>query len=440
MEKQNYNFATAISMVIGVVIGSGIFFKADDILIAVNGNVGLGLLGFFIVGIGVLFGALSVSYYAELDKNNEGLIGYSKMALGRKFAYVVGWFSITCYFPTLMVILALLTADYLGMLIGIDSQLYITIATAFFLFTNMWINIKYPKASGELQVISTIAKLAPLILIGVVGALFFTPDANVAASTTELSGGSPMTALIAIAFSFDGWIVATNIAGDLENSKKNLPRALALGSIVIMAVYMLYFYGVCQILGPDKIVALGDDHIQVAAQALLGPIGAKLILVFVVISVYGGFNGMTLAYIRLPQEMVEMGLMKLPRKYEGNIFNYSVIMVSIVAIAWFIFEQLIDYNLIFTNLENPFDISSMPIMLIYIVYIVLFAAVNKFVKNQSIGKRLYYLVISLIAIVTSLMIIGGTMEINGLLYIGFTIVITIIGVPFYKSLDEKDLN
>ncbi len=433
MEKQSYNFATAISMVIGVVIGSGIFFKADDILVAVNGNVGLGLLGFLIVGIGVLFGALSVSYYAELDQNNEGLIGYSKMALGRRFAYIVGWFSITCYFPTLMVILALLTADYLGMLLGIDSQLYITLATAFFLFTNMWINIKYPKASGELQVISTIAKLVPLIVIGLVGAFFFTNGSDIANTSSELSGGSPMTALIAIAFSFDGWIVATNIAGELEDSKKNLPRALALGSIVIMVVYMLYFYGVCQILSPSEIVALGDNHIAVAAQTLLGDVGSKVILLFVVISVYGGFNGMTLAYVRLPQEMVEMNLMKLPKKYKDNTYQFSIMIVSVVAIIWFIFEQLIDYSLIFTKLENPFDISSMPIMIIYIVYIVLFAAVNKFVKDQPLGRRLYYLVISSIAVITSIMIIVGTMEINGMLYIIMSIAITAIGIPFYRK-------
>lgn len=76
MEKQKYSFATAISMVVRIVIGSGIFFKADDILVAVNGDVGLGLLGFLIVGVGALFGALTVSYYALHDQEHIGMIGY----------------------------------------------------------------------------------------------------------------------------------------------------------------------------------------------------------------------------------------------------------------------------------------------------------------------------------------------------------------------------
>lgn len=433
MKKQNYNFATAISMVVGCVIGSGIFFKADDILIAVNGNVGLGLLGFFVVGIGVLFGALAVSQYTHLDKNNEGLIGYAQMAAGRKFSFVVGWLLITCYFPTLMVILALITADYMGMLIGIDSSLFITVATFILLATNMYINLKMPKAAGQIQVYSTVAKLIPLILIGVVGALFFSDSADTTIASQTLSGGAPMSALIAIAFAFDGWIVATNIADDLEDSKRNLPRALAWGTVAIMVIYSLYFFGITRILSPAEIVSLGDDHIMVASQALVGPIGAKLILVFIIISVYGGFNGMTLAFVRLPQEMIEIGLMKVAPKYRQNSFKYSVVFASIITLFWFGFEQLIDYGLIFTNLQEAFDISSMPIVIIYLVYIVLFIAVNKFVTKESKLRRLYFLVISLIATITSLMIIGGSLQVNGLLYIVISIVIIIGGIPFYKK-------
>lgn len=434
MEKQNYNFATAISMVIGCVIGSGIFFKADDILIAVNGNVALGLLGFFIVGVGVLFGALAVSYYAEIDKNNEGLIGYARMAAGRKFSFVVGWLLVSCYFPTLMVILALITAGYLGMLLGIDSQLYITVATFVLLATNIYINIKMPKAAGKIQVFSTVAKMIPLVLIGLIGALFFSsPNEISMVATNTLSGGKPMSALIAIAFAFDGWIVATNIADDLEDSKRNLPRALAWGSVAIMVIYSLYFFGLTQILSPSEIVSLGDDHIMVASQMLVGAIGSKLILIFIVISVYGGFNGMTLAFVRVPEEMMEIGLMKTPTKYKDNMFKYAVMLVSVITLFWFVFEQLIDYGLVFVNLEDAFDISSMPIVIIYIVYIVLFLAVNKFVTKESAGRRIYFVVISLIATITSLMIIGGSLQVNGLLYIVISIVIIILGIPLYQK-------
>lgn len=433
MEKQNYSFATAISMVVGCVIGSGIFFKADDILLAVNGNVKLGLLGFLIVGLGVLFGALTIAHYVELDTDNEGLIGYSKLAAGRKFGYLVGWFSISCYFPTLMVILALLTTNYIAMLLGINSQLFITVGTFILICSNLVLNLKFPKASGKLQVYTTITKIIPLLLIGLVGALFFSPEVTNQVATTGLTGGHPMSALIAIAFSFDGWIVATNIADDLEDSKRNLPRALALGAVAIMAIYSLYFYGLTRILDPSQIVALGDTHIQVAAQLLVGDIGANLILVFVIISVYGGFNGMTMAFVRLPMEMVDLGLLKVPEKYKANQFGYSIKMIIVITFGWFIFEQLIDYKLIFTNLAAPFDISAMPILSIYLIYIVLFIAVNKLVKDKSNLSRLYFLIISCLAVISALMIIVGTLAVNGLLYIVISSLVMLIGIIFYNS-------
>lgn len=432
MEKQNYKFSTAISMVVGCVIGSGIFFKADDILLAVNGNVALGLLGFLIVGFGVLFGALTISYYVEEDEHNEGFIGYTRMAVGRKFSYIVGWIMISCYFPTLMVVLALITASYIEMLLGINSQLFITIATFGLLVTNLYLNLMMPKIAGKVQVYSTIAKLIPLIAIGVIGGVFFTQAPVGSDAGTVLEGGRPMSALIAIAFAFDGWIVATNIADDLENSKKNLPRALAWGSIVIMVIYSLYFWGLTEIITPEEIVNVGDDHIMLAAQTLWGEIGAKLIIGFIIISVYGGFNGMTLAYVRLPAELMNLKIMKVPTRYQHNQFKYSVIMASTLTMFWFIFQQLVDYKLIFADLKSSFDISAIPIIIIYLVYIVLFISVNKLARNKRFSKRVYLLIISSLATITSLMIIGGSIAVNGLLYILITVIIIGFGLPMYN--------
>ncbi len=155
-----------------------------DILVAVNGDVGLGLLGFLIVGVGVLFGALTVSYYALHDQEHIGMIGYSKMALGKKFAFLVGWFSIVCYFPALIVILAMLVAIYLSILLGVSSPLFITITTAVALIASFTINIKSPNFGGKVQVVFTVAKIIPLVVIGLVGLILLVDaDAVIAASS-----------------------------------------------------------------------------------------------------------------------------------------------------------------------------------------------------------------------------------------------------------------
>lgn len=439
MEKQNYSFATAISMVVGIVIGSGIFFKADDILIAVNGNVALGLLGFVLVGIGVLFGALTISYYAVNDDEHIGMIGYAKKAIGRKFAFLVGWFSIACYFPALIVVLAMVAGIYLSVLLGIDSQLFITLATLIFLVCSFTLNILSPKSGGKLQVVFTIAKITPLIVMGVIGSLFFSsPQSLSTINTSVTDGGAPLSALIAIAFAFDGWIVATNISKDLKDSKRDLPRALAFGSIAIITIYMIYFFGVTQILDPQTIMSAGDAHTEMAAAAVLGPVGGKVITAFVIISVYGGLNGMTLAYLRLPKLMADADLIDSISDDTSITVNRKSIIYCIVGVGfYFVFQNLIDYGLLFANLENAFDISSLPIILNYVLYTILFLAVNKYTLKLATTTKLYYLAISLIASLTALVVLYGALQVNGLVYTLFTLFITLIGIPFYKKQTVK---
>lgn len=434
MEKK-YNFNTAISLVVGIVIGSGIFFKADDVLAAVNGNVLLGVLGFLIVGIGVLFGALTVSYYTNVDTENIGLIGYARLALGKKFAFIVGWFSIACYFPAIVFILAMVASIYLGVLLNIDNYLFQTIATAIFIIGAFTINIKSPETGGKLQVIFTIAKLIPLILIGIIGTFFFSSSESLAAvADAGISGGTPLTALIIIAFAFDGWIVATSIARDLENSKKNLPKALAFGTVIIILVYTLYFFGMTQILDPATIIAQGDAHTQLAAQQILGPLGGKIITAFVVISVCGGLNGMTLAYIRLPQVCVDAGIIRnFFGKDEASTKRGMLLFCFGVVSAIFFFNMLVDLGIIFSNLASPFDVSTLPILINQIVYVCIFLMVNKYTKNEKPGKRAFYLISSLIATITSSVVIYGTLGVNGLLYIVVSIIICLIGIPFYNK-------
>lgn len=432
MQKQMYDFKTAISMVVGIVIGSGIFFKADDILSAVNGNVMLGIAGFIIVGIGVLFGALTISYYALNDEEQIGIMGYARQALGSKFAFLVGWFSISVYFPAFIVVLAMVASIYLQVLLGIDSKVFGTVATLFFLISAFWINIKSPESGGKMQIILTIAKIIPLVIIGLVGTLFFsTSDTINTVTTNTLSGGNPFSMLILIAFAFDGWIVATNISSELKNSEKNLPKALAYGTIGIIIIYCIYFFGITQILSPKEIVELGDAHTEVAAQAILGPIGGKVIITFVIISVYGGLNGMTLAYLRLPKVFVEHKLMKNVFGNDTEFTKRSLYFVFFWITVYYLLQQCVDYGLIFNNLKSSFDMSALPILGNYVFYFILFIMVNKLAKQETVTKRLYYLVISLIAAITSLIVVYGAMQANGALYLIISVIVIICGIGFY---------
>ncbi len=437
-KNEQYGFMTAISMVIGIVIGSGIFFKADDILIATNGSIILGILGFLIVGIGVLFGSLVISEYAINNTDEGGLIPYCKVAFGPRIAYYISWFIITVYFPAIIVILAYVTALYLGVLLNIDSNIFLYLATALVLFFAFTSNILSKKFGGNIQSISTALQLIPLFAIGVFGLIFF-QDTSVTTSvaTSSSTHMNFFTALIAIAFTFDGWIVVTSIGNEVKNPKKTVPIALSAGVLITTIIYILYFIGITNIVSPQAIIALGDAHVNIAAETIFGDHGSIIITSFIVIAVYGGVNGMVLAYLRLPHSIVKQGMMSdflsVDQNITDNGFALGVIIFNITTVViMFIIQVLVSENIIFSKLVTPFDLSTLPITIIYFVYIGLYLNVFKISKRQGVEKARLIMYI-FIAVIVSLIVIYGALQVNGLVYIIFSLIVILLGIPFRKK-------
>lgn len=438
MKTQNgqYGFITAISMVVGIVIGSGIFFKADDILIATGGSVLLGILGFLVVGLGVLFGSLVISEYAIHNPSEGGLIPFCKDAFGPKIAYFVSWFVISVYFPAIIVILAFVTAIYLSVLLGIDSATFLYVGTALVLAFAFISNIVSKRLGGTIQSVTTGLQLVPLFIIGAIGLLFFNTGGAGSSITSHdvTSNASFFTALIAIAFTFDGWIVVTSIGNEIKNPKKTLPIALTAGVLITTIIYILYFIGITNIVNPADIISLGDAHVDIAAQTIFGQHGSTIVTAFVVIAVYGGVNGMVLAYLRLPHAIVEEGMMKdilkINEHKTANGFSKGVIIFDIITVSIMLVIQILsNEGIIFGNLATPFDLSTLPITIIYFIYIGLYIRVFTVTSRQGV-ERARLMMYVVVAVLISLIVIYGAMQVNGLIYIVFSLIAMIIGIPF----------
>src|SRR5574341_922777 len=89
-KTRRFGLLMSIAMIVGIVIGSGIFFKADDILIQTNGNVLMGCLVLLFGAIGIIFGGITISEWAKLTDDAGGLIVYAEKAFGRVFAFLLG--------------------------------------------------------------------------------------------------------------------------------------------------------------------------------------------------------------------------------------------------------------------------------------------------------------------------------------------------------------
>jgi APA family basic amino acid/polyamine antiporter len=307
MHKRNYGLFTAITMITGIVIGSGIFFKADDILRYANGNVWLGVIIFVVAAIAVVFGALSISQLAIRTDKPGGLVSYAEDSYGIGMATVFGWFESFLYLPTLSAVVAWASGIYLSQVLGFEgfSVTRNTIIGAIVLTFLYLANALSAKLGGFFQNASMVIKIIPLILISVIGLIKgntgeMLTGASGEAFTSSIKNLGWLAAFGPIAFSYDGWIVSTSICHEIKKSKRNLPLALTVAPIFVLVVYVAYFLGITSYLSPEVVMELGDDAISVASNQLFGDFGSKLVLIAVVISILGTVNGVVLGLIRLP--------------------------------------------------------------------------------------------------------------------------------------------
>ena len=119
MEKR-YGLPTAICMVVGIVIGSGVFFKAEKVLQATKGNMPLGILAWGIVGAIMIICSYVFATMATRYEKVSGLVDYAEATVGRRYAYYVGWFMAVLYTPCLVSALAWISARYFCVLLGWD--------------------------------------------------------------------------------------------------------------------------------------------------------------------------------------------------------------------------------------------------------------------------------------------------------------------------------
>ena len=269
--SKKYGLFTAICMVVGIVIGSGVFFKAQTILQKTDGDLPLGILAWIIGGVIMLVCILAFAMMAQKYIKVNGIVDYAEATVGGKYGYYVGWFMSTIYYPTLTSVLSWLSARYTLVFITScwpDFPLIIPAAEGgcvigpecialmmFYMCCAYFVNAISPKLAGKIQTSTTVIKLIPLGLMAVVGIIvgLVSPTHmlvnNFAAAKDLLPGDASTSSLLlsavcATAFAYEGWIIATSINSELKDAKRNLPKALVIGGIIIISVYIAYYVGV----------------------------------------------------------------------------------------------------------------------------------------------------------------------------------------------------
>ncbi|MCR4723178.1 MAG: APC family permease [Eubacteriales bacterium] len=320
--QKKYGLFTAICMVIGTVIGSGIFFKAVKVFSFTGGNMGRSLLVVGSVGLVMIICSIVFATLGSKYEKVNGLVDYAEVALGPVFGYYVGWFLTLIYYPVLCSTLAWVAAQYACTLFGFETFGDIHVAIAgLFLMMGFVISGLSPKMAGKLQISTTVIKLIPLSLMAVVGTVAglingMTIDAfTTTVAEVTSAGGGVFAGVTAFAFAYEGWIIATSINSELQDAKKNLPKALILGALFCVGIYMLYFVGLSGALSTSEILEAGDALPKIAFSKLFGNVAGTLVYVFIVISCLGTMNGLIMGCCRGMFSLAARGMGPRPDVY-----------------------------------------------------------------------------------------------------------------------------
>ncbi|MBO5880009.1 MAG: APC family permease [Clostridia bacterium] len=441
---QKYGLPTAISMVVGTVIGSGIFFKASDVLHNNGGNMIKSILTVITVGLVMLVCAFAFSILAsKIDKVN-GMVDYAESAGGPLYAYVVGWFAVSIFYPTITSCLSWISANYIIYLfkINIGWWFHYVLAAALLVLSAAF-NILSPKISGMFQVSTTVIKLVPILIMAVVGTavglINGTTVSNLSSSFASQSGegGGLFAAIVAFAFAYEGWIFATTINSEIKDSKKNLPRALFLGAIIIISVYVLYFFGIMGALSTEEIIEAGDELPRIAFSAILGSeVFGTIAYVFIIISCIGTMNGLVLATSRGMYSLAVRGngicpsfFSRVNKKTDMPI--PSAILGIITCLVWLSQWQL-GFIQGFLPAFLSFENDELPIITFYASCIPVFIYIMKTGKDLGVFKRFIIPSLASVACVFMVFCAFYSYKIEAVYYLIVFSVIMLFGLLFYK--------
>ncbi|VEU80638.1 APC family permease [Haploplasma axanthum] len=401
--KRKYNLVTTISLVIGIVMGSGIFLKNISISRNTGGNIFLSSAVFLIMGVIMIISAYTFSIAASKIEKVNGVIDYVEDAVGPKVAYYVGFYFNLVYLPIITSVLAFLSANFFKQLIGSNSEYFSIYVGIAFLSISFIINMFAPKLAGKFQVSTTIVKLIPIVIVGTVGLVIgLNSNTEVITSIGGTKNVKFFDALLAAAFAYEGWIVSTTVNAEVENSKKNLPKALVIGCIIVIISFLIYNIGITTLLGSDAILNSNNDQaiVEQAFNNLFNSqIGGKIFLFFITISCLGVLNGLTMGVSRGMYSLAVRGQGPKPEVFKklNKKTNTSLASGLVAFILSLLFFGYFVLAIIFNKVSGNID--EIAIGLLYFAYIFIYVNIMKNYKDLPVFKRFVMPILALISVI-----------------------------------------
>ena len=434
--QKNLGAAAALSTVVGMVIGGGVFFKPQAVYEITGGGPGLGMIAWILAGIMTITAGLTAAEVSAAIPKTGGMMVYIEEIYGKKLGFLTGWMQSVLFFPATIAAISVMFGQQAAILLGNES-LVIPMTVGVILLIGV-LNTFGSKTSGAIQTVSTVCKLIPLVLIIVFG--FIKGGGNNPIVQPLVAEGISPTGvigqlLVAILFAYDGWINVGAIAGEMKNPGKDLPKAIVGGLSLVMGVYVVINLAYLWVL-PASELAKYASPASAVAEVLFGSIGGKIINVGILVSVFGCINGYLLTGPRITytlgkQKTIPVIFGKLNK---NDVPANDTLLMAVLSALYALSGQ---FNLL----------SDLAMFAVWSFYVLTFIGVMKLRKTHPNLNRPYkvplYPIIPLIAIFSGLFVV-----LNQLLFAGAKstmmslggVVITLIGLPVYSYMTKKYAN
>lgn len=295
--RKGLGLIACTALVVGNMVGSGIFLLPASL--ASFGPIALG--GWLLTSLGALVLAIIFARLAQLVQKTGGPYAYTEAGYGEFAGFLIAWgYWITLWTGNAAVAVAL--AGYVGFLfplIGESSSYSLLVALAAIWLLTL-INVRGVKEAGAVQVLTTVLKLVPLLLIGVCG-WWWVDGANYA--TINRSGQSNLSAISAAAavtlWAYLGLESATVPAGEVVEPQKTIPRATIFGVLLAAVVYISVSAVAIGVLPAEQLAASSAPLADVA-RLMWGEVGGMLVAIGAVVATFGTLNGFTLLTGQVP--------------------------------------------------------------------------------------------------------------------------------------------
>lgn len=419
--KREIGVFGGVSIIGGIMIGSGIFYLGAYVLERTGMNSCLALICWLIGGLISLFGGLCYAELGTAMPKAGGRLVYLNEAYHPVVGFMAGFTDWLIGGPGSIAAVSIAMMSVFQSFFDI-SNFGVKMAAIVLIIAATLYNLVGVKVAAAVQSISMIAKLVPVVLI-MLAALFVgkvSPDLSLgtageyAAENDTSVIGMIAIAVVAALWAYEGWTNLNTVAEEIRNPKKNLPLAIIIGIGGVTVLYTLFNFAIMKVLPHEEIVSMiesGDLYLGTAvAKKVLGSAGAVVVSVGMILAMFGSMNGMILAQPRMYYAMAEEGhffkcFTKLHPKYKVPyapiivqcVLSVVLVLVrdldqltNMVVVTGMVFSVLVVLAVPilrkkYPNIERPYKVWFYPVSVILTALIFIGLLINAAIEDPVTG-------------------------------------------------------